>query len=159
MSFSAGAVYASETNEGHNIQVVETTDKNGKVIEYLESVDDDGYLRITQIVQNSQNVKINTSTFEGSLLISGKVNKNTNLTIKVFHDTDVEQPSVTYDVTVGTTEAFSQPIEIGEGESTIIVNYMNKKDNKEDYVTFYVSRGTVEKMIEIKSYLAIPSIK
>ena len=125
-------------------------------MEYLASVSDNGYLRITQIIQNSQNVKINTSTFEGKLLISGKIKKDTEVTIKVFNQSDEE--AATYNLSVGVTEAFSQSVEIAEGDNTIIISYTNKKDNKEDYISFFVSRGSKENMEEIKSYLAIPRI-
>ena len=157
MGLFAGSIYASDNAEGYNVKVEQTTDKNGKTVEYLASVSDNGYLRITQIIQNSQNVKIDTSTFEGKLLISGKIKKDTEVTIKVFNQSD-EEAAATYNLSVGVTEAFSQSVEIAEGDNTIIISYTNKKDNKEDYISFFVSRGSKENMEEIKSYLAIPRI-
>ena len=156
MGLFAGSVYASELNEGHNIEA-KTVEKDGKNVEYLVSTNDNGYLRITQIIQNSQNVKINTSTYDSKLLLSGKISKGTEVTIKIFNEADEEKAQI-YELTVGATETFSQAAEIREGDNTIVIYYANKKDGKEDYVTFYVSRESKENMKAIQSYLAIPSI-
>ena len=156
MGLFAGSVYASELNEGHNIEA-KTVEKDGKNVEYLVSTNDNGYLRITQIIQNSQNVKINTSTYDSKLLLSGKISKGTEVTIKIFNEADEEKAQI-YELTVGATETFSQAAEIREGDNTIVIYYTNKKDGKEDYVTFYVSRESKENMKAIQSYLAIPSI-
>ena len=156
MGLFAGSVYASELNEGHNIEA-KTVEKDGKNVEYLVSTNDNGYLRITQIIQNSQNVKINTSTYDSKLLLSGKISKGTAVTIKIFNEADEEKAQI-YELTVGATETFSQAAEIREGDNTIVIYYANKKDGKEDYVTFYVSRESKESMKAIQSYLAIPSI-
>lgn len=156
MGLFAGSVYASELNEGHNIEA-KTVEKDGKNVEYLVSTNDNGYLRITQIIQNSQNVKINTSTYDSKLLLSGKISKGTAVTIKIFNEADEEKAQI-YELTVGATETFSQAAEIREGDNTIVIYYANKKDGKEDYVTFYVSRESKENMKAIQSYLAIPSI-
>lgn len=157
MGLYTGSIYASTTNEGYNIEVKSTTDKDGKAVEYLSSVDDNGYLRITQILQNSQNIKINTSTYDSSLLISGKVAKDTMLTIKVYNGADEKKATSTYeDITVGTTETFSQPIEVNEGDNTIVMTYSNKKDKIDNYITFYVTRGSKENMKAIKTYLVVP---
>ena len=156
MGLFAGSVYASELNEGYNIEA-KTVEKDGKNVEYLVSTNDNGYLRITQIIQNSQNVKINTSTYDSKLLLSGKISKGTEVTIKIFNEADEEKAQI-YELTVGATETFSQAAEIREGDNTIVIYYTNKKDGKEDYVTFYVSRESKESMKAIQSYLAIPSI-
>ena len=156
MGLFAGSVYASELNEGHNIEA-KTVEKDGKNVEYLVSTNDNGYLRITQIIQNSQNVKINTSTYDSKLLLSGKISKGTAVTIKIFNEADEEKAQI-YELTVGATETFSQAAEVREGDNTIVIYYTNKKDGKEDYVTFYVSRESKENMKAIQSYLAIPSI-
>lgn len=156
MGLFAGSVYASELNEGHNIEA-KTVEKDGKNVEYLVSTNDNGYLRITQIIQNSQNVKINTSTYDSKLLLSGKISKGTEVTIKIFNEADEEKAQI-YELTVGATETFSQAAEVREGDNTIVIYYTNKKDGKEDYVTFYVSRESKENMKAIQSYLAIPSI-
>ncbi len=155
MGLFTGVVYASDF-EGHNIEA-KTVEKDGKNVEYLVSVSDDGYLRITQIIQNSQNVKINTSTYDSNLLLSGKANKGTEITIKIFNETNEEEAQV-YELTVGATETFSQATEVREGDNTIVIYYANKKDGIEDYVTFRVSRESTENMKAIQSYLAIPSI-
>lgn len=156
MGFFTGSLYASEVQEGHNIEA-KTLTKDGKNVEYLVSTSDNGYLRITQIIQNSQNVRVNTSTYDNKLLLSGKVNKGTALTIKIFNQSDEENAQV-YDLVVGATETFSQAAEIREGDNTIVIYYVNKKEGKEDYVSFYVKRESTENMKAIKSYLAIPSI-
>lgn len=156
MGFFTGSLYAGEIGEGHNIEA-KTVEKDGKNVEYLVSTNDNGYLRITQIIQNSQNVKINTSTYDSKLLLSGKVSKDTEITIKIFNEVDEEEAQI-YELTVGATGTFSQVAEIREGDNTIVIYYVNKKDGKEDYVTFYVSRESTENMLAIQSYLAIPSI-
>ena len=156
MGFFTGSLYAGEIGEGHNIEA-KTVEKDGKNVEYLVSTNDNGYLRITQIIQNSQNVKINTSTYDSKLLLSGKVSKDTEITIKIFNEADEEEAQI-YELTVGATGTFSQAAEIREGDNTIVIYYVNKKDGKEDYVTFYVSRESTENMLAIQSYLAIPSI-
>lgn len=156
MGFFTGSIYAGEIGEGHNIEA-KTVEKDGKNVEYLVSTNDNGYLRITQIIQNSQNVKINTSTYDSKLLLSGKVSKDTEITIKIFNEVDEEEAQI-YELTVGATGTFSQAAEIREGDNTIVIYYVNKKDGKEDYVTFYVSRESTENMLAIQSYLAIPSI-
>ena len=156
MGLFAGSVYATELEEGHNVEA-KTVEKDGKNVEYLVSTNDNGYLRITQIVQNSRNVKVHTSTYDSKLLLSGKVSKGTALTIKIFNEADEENAQI-YELTVGATETFSQAAEVGEGDNTIVVYYTNKKDGKEDYVTFYVNRESTENMKAIQSYLAIPSI-
>ena len=159
MGLYTGSIYANDTNEGYNIEVKSTTDKDGKTVEYLASVDDDGYLRITQILQNSQNVKINTSTYEGNLLISGKAEKDTELTIKVYNGVDESEEASTYEnIKVGTTETFSQSVEVQEGYNTIVITYSNEEDKIDNYITFYVTRGSVENMEAIKTYLVVPSI-
>lgn len=156
MGLFAGSVYATELEEGHNVEA-KTVEKDGKNVEYLVSTSDDGYLRITQIIQNSRNVKVHTSTYDSKLLLSGKVSKGTALTIKIYNEEDEENAEI-YELTVGATETFSQAAEVREGDNTIVVYYTNKKDGKEDYVTFYVNRESTEKMKAIQSYLAIPSI-
>lgn len=156
MGLFAGSVYASDLNEGYNIEA-KTVEKDGKNVEYLVSTNDNGYLRITQIIQNSQNVKVNTSTYDSKLLLSGKVSKGTALTIKIFNEADEDNAQI-YELTVGATETFSQATEVREGDNTIVIYYTNKKDGKEDYVTFYVSRESTENMKAIQSYLVIPSI-
>lgn len=156
MGFFTGSLYANEFDEPHNIEA-KTVEKDGKNVEYLVSTNDDGYLRITQIIQNSQNVKINTSTYDSKLLLSGKVNKETTLTIKIFNEAKEEEAQI-YELTVGATETFSQAAEVREGDNTIVIHYVNKKDGIEDYVTFHVSRESTENMKAIQSYLAIPSI-
>lgn len=156
MGFFTGSLYAGEIGEGHNIEA-KTAEKDGKNVEYLVSTNDNGYLRITQIIQNSQNVKINTSTYDSKLLLSGKVSKETEITIKIFNEADEEEAQI-YELTVGATGTFSQAAEIREGDNTIVIYYVNKKDGIEDYVTFYVSRESTANMLAIQSYLAIPSI-
>jgi len=156
MGFFTGSLYANEFVEPHNIEA-KTVEKDGKDVEYLVSANDDGYLRITQIIQNSQNVKINTSTYDSKLLLSGKVSKETTLTIKIFNEAKEEEAQI-YELTVGATETFSQAAEVREGDNTIVIHYVNKKDGIEDYVTFHVSRESTENMKAIQSYLAIPSI-
>lgn len=156
MGLFTGSIYASEVQEGHNIEA-KTVTKDGRNIEYLISTSDNGYLRITQIIQNSQNVRVNTSTYDNKLLLSGKASKGTALTIKIFNQGD-EEDAQAYELVVGATETFSQAAEIREGDNTIVIYYTNKKDGKEDYVTFYVNRESKENMKAIKSYLAIPSI-
>ena len=155
MGLFTGVVYANEFEE-HNIEA-KTIEKDGKNIEYLVSVSDNGYLRITQIIQNSQNVKINTSTYDNKLLLSGKVNKGTDITIKIFNETNEEDAQV-FELAVGATSTFSQAAEVREGDNTIVIYYVNKKDGIEDYVTFQVIRESKESMKAIESYLAIPSI-
>ena len=156
MGCLTGTLYANEVQEGHNIEA-KTMTKDGRNIEYLISTNDNGYLRITQIIQNSQNVRVSTSTYDNKLLLSGKVNKGTALTIKIFNQGKEEDAQV-YDLVVGATETFSQAAEIREGDNTIVIYYTNKKDGKQDYVSFYVNRESTENMKAIKSYLAIPSI-
>lgn len=155
MAFLSTSVYAAENNTSYNIEA-KTADKDGKTVEYL--ISNDGYLRITQIIQNSQNVKINTSTFDNKLLLSGKVSKGTELTIKIFNDSNGEEPTDTFEISVGATEVFSQAAEVKEGNNTIIINYSNKNDGVKDYVTFFVNRGAAQDMEAIKSYLVIPKI-
>lgn len=157
MGLFAGSVYAEELDEGYNIEA-KTVEKDGKNVEYLVSTNDNGYLRITQIIQNSRNVKVNTSTYDSKLLLSGKASKGTALTIKIFNEADEEDKAQIYELTVGATETFSQAAEVREGDNTIVIYYTNKKDGKEDYVTFYVNRESTENMKAIQSYLVIPSI-
>lgn len=156
MGLFTGSIYANELSEGYNV-AAKTVEKDGKNVEYLVSTSDNGYLRITQIIQNSQNVKVNTSTYDSKLLLSGKVSKGTEITIKIFNEANEKEAQI-YELTVGATETFSQAAEVKEGANTIVIYYTNKKDGKEDYVTFYVSRAPKENMKAIQSYLAIPSI-
>lgn len=156
MGLFTGSLYAGELDEGYNIEA-KTAEKDGKNVEYLASISDNGYLRITQIIQNSQNVKINTSTYDSKLLLSGKVSKDTEITIKIFNEANEEEAQI-YELTVGATGTFSQAAEVQEGDNTIVIYYVNKKDGKEDYVTFHVSRESTASMQAIQSYLAIPSI-
>lgn len=156
MGLFTGSIYANELSEGYNVEA-KTVEKDGKNVEYLVSTSDNGYLRVTQIIQNSQNVKVNTSTYDSKLLLSGKVSKGTAITIKIFNEANEEEAQI-YELTVGATETFSQAAEVKEGANTIVIYYTNKNDGKEDYVTFYVSREPKENMKAIQSYLAIPSI-
>lgn len=156
MGLFTGSIYANELSEGYNV-AAKTVEKDGKNVEYLVSTSDNGYLRITQIIQNSQNVKVNTSTYDSKLLLSGKVSKGTEITIKIFNEANEKEAQI-YELTVGATETFSQAAEVKEGANTIVIYYTNKKDGKEDYLTFYVSRESKENMKAIQSYLAIPSI-
>ncbi len=153
---AASNVYCAEA-KAHNVTAV-SDQKNGKTIEYLLS--DDNYLRITQIVQNSNKVKINTSTFDNKLMLSGQAPKGTKLAIKVFNEAAGEKPTSTFDITVGTIGSFSQSIDIKEGNNKIIINYSNndKKKPVKDYISFFVTRGKASDENAIKSYLAIPKM-
>ena len=153
MSLYSGAIYASE-NEGYNIEIG-TTNRNGKEVEVLRSKDG-GYLQITQIGQNSQNVKITTSTFDEKILIAGKVqNKGTTINIEVYKG---EECTKKYSTTVGITETFSQNIELAEGENKVFIYYKNGNDGTDNYVTIYIRRESAESMEKLKSYLDVPSL-
>ena len=141
----AGTLYASE--EGYNVQE-STYVKGDKTYECLESINDKGYLQITQIVPNSQNVKISTYVDDNKLLISGIVSKGTEVTIKVYNENAKEPTSTDTLVSTGT---FSQSLEIKEGENQIVVAY--KKGNVDDYVKFKVTRASEASINAIKTFI------
>ena len=94
MGLYSGVIYANDTSEGYNIESKSVT-RNNKQVEILQS-QDGGYLQITQIGQNSQSVKIATSTFDERISVSGKANKGTEITIDVYQGNDgVVRPVVT----------------------------------------------------------------
>lgn len=147
MGMYTHVIYAND----NCVNVKESTyEKNGKTYDCLSSEADNGYLQITQIIQNSQNVKLATSTFDNKLLISGIVKKDTEVSIKVYKK-DAEDPETEYTLT--STGKFSQSVEIPEGENRIMVSYKNGSDKVEDYIVFIVSRGSEESMEAIKGFI------
>lgn len=151
MSLYSGVVYASESEEGYNIETVAVTNDNGKV-EILQS--QDGYLQITQIGQNSQSVKIATSTFDERVLISGRASRGTDLIIDVYQDDECQN---SYSTSVGATEMFSQTLDILEGYNKIFIYYKNSKDSVEDYVVLSISRESAKDMEKLSTWI-VPSL-
>ena len=84
MSLCSGVVYANDSSAGYNIENTIVL-RNNQEVEILQS-QDGGYLKITQIGQNSKSVKVATSTFDERVLISGRAKKGTDLIIEVYQD-------------------------------------------------------------------------
>lgn len=142
----SGNIYASE-----GINITEEIDiKDDEVVEYLASTNDDGYLKITQIVPNSQNVRMSTYIEDNKLLVSGVVRRGTFITIKVFNE-DYEE-----EYELRSRGTFSQSMTIREGENKIIVNYNNERDEIEDYIMFTVTRAPEQSILAIKNFLVTP---
>lgn len=152
MGLYSGVVYANDSSEGYNIEKT-TAMKNNKEVEILQSKD--GYLKITQIGQNSQNVKVATSTFDEKILISGRANKGTSLIIGVYQeDKQVDQ----YSTSVGSKETFSQTVDILEGNNDVHIYYKNENDGVDDYVIISICRESVENMEKLKAWSGLPSL-
>lgn len=148
MGLFAGSIYAAETGEN----VTESTyTKNDKTYECLTSVNDNGYLTITQIVPNSSNVKINTYVDDNKLLISGIVNKGTQVAIKVYNKVYKDGEPLEYALT--STGTFSQSLEVLEGNNTIVLAYSNKKDDIDDHIVFEVTKMNEETVNAFKDFL------
>ena len=141
MSLCSGIVYANDSSEGYNIENT-TVLKNNQEVEILQS-QDGGYLKITQIGQNSQSVKVATSTFDERVLINGRAKKGTDLIIDVYQDNECQN---SYNTSVGATETFSQMLDILEGYNKIFIYYTNNEDNVEDYVVLSISRESAKNM-------------
>lgn len=154
MGFFTSTLYAAESMTGVNV-TEGTYIKNGKTYECLYSADDDSYLQITQIIPNSQNVKINTYVDDNRLLISGVISKETELTIKVFNKGKEEATSMYSLVSTGT---FTQSVEIPEGENKIIISYNNKKADIENHMAFIVTRAKEQSITQIKNFLVTPNM-
>lgn len=148
LGFFAGSIYAAESEVGENV-TEGTYKKNSKTYECLSSVSDGGYLQITQIVPNSSNVKISTYVDDSKLLISGVVNKGTEITIKVYNS-GVEQGDPYSLVSTGT---FSQSLEVEEGVNKIVIAYANKNDGIADHIMIEVTRAEAESINKIKDFL------
>ena len=152
MGLYSGVLYANDSSEGHNIEST-TIVKNDKQVEILQS--QDHYLQITQIGQNSQSVKVSTSTFDERILISGTAKKGTNLKIEVYQGNDC---SSSYDTSVGITETFSQILDILEGNNKVLLYYTNSDDGVNDYVSISIRRESAENMEKLKTSLYVPSL-
>lgn len=149
MGLFAGSIYAAES-AGENV-TESTYTKNDKTYDCLTSVNDKGYLTITQIVPNSSNVKINTYVDDYKLLISGVVNKGTQVAIKVYNKQFNDGQAQEYTLT--STGTFSQALEIQEGDNTIVIAYSNKKDEVEDHIAFEVTKMAEETVNACKDFL------
>ena len=153
MGLYTGVIYADDSSEGYNIETT-TIVKNDGEAEVLQSKSD-GYLKITQIGQNSQNVKVTTSTFDEKILISGIVCKGTELKIDIYQD---ETCKNSYNTLVGLTGTFSQTVDVGEGDNKVFVAYKNSGDNIDNYVAFFIKRESAKRMEELKSWVGVPSL-
>ena len=153
MGLYSGVVYASESDEGYNIETA-TIVNNDREAEVLQSKDN-GYLKITQIGQNSQNVKVTTSTFDDKILISGMVCKGTELTINIYQD---EECRNSYNTLVGFTGTFSQTVDVDEGNNKVFVAYKNSEDGTDNYVAFFIKREAAERMEQLKAWVDVPSL-
>ena len=149
MGLFAGSLYAAET-AGENV-TESTYTKNDKTYECLTSVDDNGYLTITQIVPNSSNVKIKTYVEDKKLLISGVVNKGTQVTIKVYNKVYKDGEPKEYILT--STGTFSQSLEIQEGTNTIVLSYCNKREEIDNHIIFEVTKIDDETVNACKDFL------
>ena len=152
MGLYSGVLYANDSSEGYNIETA-TVLKNDKEVEILKSQDD--YLKISQIGQNSQSIKIATSTFDEKILVSGRVSKGTNLKFEVYQD---EKCLNTYSTTVGITETFSQMLDIVEGNNKVFIYYQNSNDGTDDYVVISIRREPAESMEKLKTWTGVPSL-
>lgn len=153
MGLYSGVIYANETSEGYNIEQA-TIIKNDKEVEVLQSKDN-GYLKITQIGQNSQNVKVTTSTFNDKILISGMVCQGTELTINIYQDEECQN---SYNTLVGLTGSFSQTVDVAEGNNKVFVAYKNSEDGTDNYVAFFIKREATERMEQLKAWVDVPSL-
>lgn len=147
MGLFAGTLYASPTDESANVEE-STYQKSGEIYECL--VSDDGYLRITQIIPTSSDVRINTYVDDDKLLISGTVAKGTEIIIKVYNEVSEEEAEA-YPLT--STGTFTQSIIIPEGQNRIIISYSNEVDEIEDYIKFSVSRIPKKSIEAIKNFI------
>ena len=150
----SGVIYANDSSEGVNIEKVTVT-KNNKEVEILQSKEEDGYLQITQIGQNSQNIKVATSTFEQSILLCGRVGKGTELVIDVSKEDECFN---SYTASVGVTGTFSETIELEEGQNEIRISYVNSSDKIDNYVVILIRREAAENIEQLKSWLDVPSL-
>ncbi len=153
MGLYSGVIYANESGEGYNIEQA-TMVTNDKEAEVLQSKDN-GYLKITQIGQNSQNVKVTTSTFDDKILISGIVCKGTELTINIYQD---EECRNSYNTLVGLTGTFSQTVDVDEGNNKVFVAYKNSEDGTDNYVAFFIRREDAARMEQLKAWVDVPSL-
>lgn len=152
MGLYSGVIYANDSSEGYNIEKATMT-KEDEEVEILQSKDG-GYLKITQIGQNSKSVKVATSTFDEQVLISGMANRGTNLIIDVYQD-DTCQNS--YSTSVGVTQTFSQALELLEGKNKVFIYYTNAKDGIEDYVVLSINRESAADMEKLTTWI-VPSL-
>lgn len=152
MGLYSGVIYANE-NEGYNIETG-TINRNNQTVEILQS-QDGGYLKITQIGQNVQNLKITTSTFDEKITVSGISNKGTEITVEVFQG---EKCSNTYSATIGITENFSQTIDVAEGDNKVFIHYKNDEDGTKNYVIIYIRRESAADMEKLKTFFEVPSL-
>ena len=152
MSLYSGVLYANETSEGYNIETT-TVLKDDKEVEILQS-QDGGYLKITQIGQNSQNVKVATSTFDERILLSGRANKGTNLVIDIYQGEECQN---SYTTSVGATETFSQTLDILEGYNKVFIYYTNTEDKVESYVVLSINRESAASMEKLTTWI-VPSL-
>lgn len=153
MGLYSGVIYANDTSEGYNIERKSVT-RNNKQVEILQS-QDGGYLQITQIGQNSQSVKIATSTFDERISVSGKANKGTEITIDVYQG---DECYYTYSTSVGITGTFSQTLDILEGKNKVFIYYKNSGDHVDDYVVIAITRESAANMEKLKTLIEVPSL-
>lgn len=153
MGLYSGVLYANDSSEGYNIETT-TVVNNDLEVEILQS-QDNGYLQITQIGQNSQNVKITTSTFDEKILVSGKVAKGTSITFKVYQN---KKCLSTYSSLVGATGIFSQTLDLKEGDNEVYLYYTNSQDDKDNYVMITIRKESAESMETLKTWINVPSL-
>lgn len=152
MGFYSGVIYANDSSEGYNIETATMTN-DGEEVEILQS-QDGGYLKITQIGQNSRSVKIATSTFDERILISGMANRGTDLVIDVYQEDECQN---SYSTSVGVTKTFSQTLDVLEGTNKIFIYYKNTEDGIEDYVILSIDRESAASMEKLTTWVA-PSL-
>lgn len=144
-------IYAAE-----GVNVVESTYiKGDETKECLYSEDDENYLQITQIVPNSQSVKIETYIEDHKLLISGVIKEGTKVTLKVRNENEETEEVSEERYRLVSTGTFTQPIEIKEGKNEILVFYSNEEDAIDNYIMFEVIQASKASMIAIKDYLVM----
>lgn len=137
-------------SEGYNIEAVASN--KGTIL----SSKDDGYLKITQVGQNSQSVKISTSTFDSKITLSGKAKKGTNITIKVFQD---DKCLHKYTTVVGITGTFTQTLDLALGENKVYIYYTNETDKVDNKVMIIIRRESVLNKEKLKTWVDTTSLK
>lgn len=136
--------------EGYNIEAVASNKGN-----ILSSMDD-GYLQITQVGQNSQSVKILTSTFDSKITLSGKAKKGTKIRIKVYQNDSCLNK---YDVVVGITETFTQTLDLAAGENKVYIYYTNNADGTNNNVMITIRRESMQNKEKLKTWVDTTRLK